>query len=163
MLREVHKPRQIHNLLSHHTHTLPDRHNRDSHHLGKPGSETHPHTQLTPPDMLGRVPEVDTQSGDILRQIGSTHVCRHTHKPTQTHYTQALTSTEITDPPIPGRHRHKLTAQLPPLPLPQREQQTPCTAPEAHRHTPETHPDTWPRTHKGHGHRALRCHACSIC
>lgn len=46
----------------------------NSHYLGEPV-----HSPLTPPDALGHVPEMDTQPGDTLRHIGSTHTDAGTH------------------------------------------------------------------------------------
>lgn len=87
---------QIHNLLSYHTHTLPNRHNRDSHYLGDPQLRSTPsHTHLILPDTLGHVPEMDTQSGETQPQTNRkyTYICRHTH--TQTHADSFRTGASI--------------------------------------------------------------------
>lgn len=90
MLREVHKPLQIYNLLSHHTHTLSDRHNKLT--LSRrPRALTSYTSRCTWP--CPRDGHTAWRHPQTYRKY--TYGCRHTHKPTRTYYTQALASTEM--------------------------------------------------------------------
>lgn len=169
MLRDVHKPRQIHNLLSRHTHLLPNRHNRDSYYLGDPRlRNTSSHTHLTPPEILGHVSEMDA-AWHTLRQIRGTHPYAGAHtNPHRLITHRRRHPRESTHPPLPGGHRHTSSPSRYPNGLVYKESgRGPCTHTYpglVDVHPGDTHADTQPCAQKqGHEHRALTRQACSLC
>lgn len=103
MFKEVHKPRQIHNLLSHHTHITKQtqqkkkkrekkpRHNRDTP-SRKTRSETHPHTKLTPQTCLA-VSQRWMHSLETPSDKSEVHICMQAR--TQTHADSLHTGASI--------------------------------------------------------------------